>query len=582
VLYYHAVKPRQRHRFARQMDHLLRGSAPFQIGQLKVAHVGIRTVAVTFDDGFRSVVENAVPELSDRGIPFTVFVPSGSLGVRPTWVLDPTHPSWEEQVVSASELRALTQVPLATIGSHSISHPNLLRLDPARSREELAASKAALEAVTGKAVDLFSFPHGAHDAALIDLARIQARLHNHAHAHRGSRRAVLCRASGGRPGRLAPRIRAQARRCLSLAHRSALEASRGLKAMGLPGQLTVDVDQIDESGWSSIVRLFSDANVYQTWAYGAVSWGEEQLSHLVLRRDGQPVAATQVRVVRVPVVGSGIAYVRWGPMCQRHGQAWDPASWSAISDALIQEYVVERRLVLRIVPSVFVEDPYAGSVTETLGQLGFAQAPDAPKYQTIRVNLRPPVEALRQNLSSRWRRQLNISERNNLEIVEGQSDKLYDEFLALYREMYARKQFETSVDPEDFKQVQQRLPADQKMSISICRSEGRPVASLVVGTVGNTAIYLLAATGDEGLNARGSYALQWRAMQRLKEMGCTWYDLGGVNAEVNPGVFTFKSGMGGDNAGQLGRYQLDGPGLSRVSLAVGERAAGLLRRLRTR
>ena len=171
VLYYHAVKPRQRQRFARQMDHLLRGAAPFQIGKPKVARAGIRTVAVTFDDGFRSVVENAVPELSDRGIPFTVFVPSGSLGVRPTWVLDPKHPSWGEQVVSASELRALTQMPLATIGSHSISHPNFLRLDPTRSREELATSKATLEALTGKAVDLFSFPHGAHDAALIDLAR---------------------------------------------------------------------------------------------------------------------------------------------------------------------------------------------------------------------------------------------------------------------------------------------------------------------------------------------------------------------------------------------------------------------------
>lgn len=352
-----------------------------------------------------------------------------------------------------------------------------------------------------------------------------------------------------------------------------------MSAMHRLGELTVDVDRIDEPGWNSVIRTFADANVYQTWAYGAVCWGEEQLSHLILRRDGQPVAATQVRIVRVPVVGSGVAYVRWGPMCQPHGQAWEPAIWTAIVKALIEEYVVTRRLVLRIVPQAFAEDACAASITNGFDQLGFVQATEAKKYQTIRVDLRLPVETLRQNLSSRWRRQLNIAERNNLEIVEGQSDDLYDQFLHLYREMYARKRFETSVNPEDFKRVQRHLPDDQKMSISICRAAGRPVASLVVGTVGCVAIYLLAATGDEGLNARGSYALQWRAMQRLKGMGRTWYDLGGVNAEVNPGVFTFKSGMGGENAGQLGRYQVDGPGLSRVSLAVGERAAGLLRRL---
>lgn len=171
VLYYHSVKPRQRQRFARQMDHLLRGASLFQVGKPKPVHPRRRRVAVTFDDGFRSVVENAVPELANRGIPFTVFVPSGSLGVRPTWVRDPEHSSWEEEVVSARELRALASEPLATIGSHSISHPNFLRLDPACSREELVSSKAALEAVTGQAVDLFSFPHGAHDAASIELAR---------------------------------------------------------------------------------------------------------------------------------------------------------------------------------------------------------------------------------------------------------------------------------------------------------------------------------------------------------------------------------------------------------------------------
>jgi peptidoglycan/xylan/chitin deacetylase (PgdA/CDA1 family) len=171
VLYYHAVKPHQRQRFAVQMDELLEGASPFSAGSLEAMRGEGRNVAVTFDDGFRSVVENAVPELAKRRIPFTIFVPSGCLGERPSWVHDPAHPSWEEQVLSAAELRAVASMPLATLGSHSITHPNLVELDVVRAEQELADSRSALQAAVGSTIDLFSFPHGAHSAALIDQAR---------------------------------------------------------------------------------------------------------------------------------------------------------------------------------------------------------------------------------------------------------------------------------------------------------------------------------------------------------------------------------------------------------------------------
>jgi peptidoglycan/xylan/chitin deacetylase (PgdA/CDA1 family) len=130
-----------------------------------------RNVAVTFDDGFHSVVENAAPELVKRGIPFTMFVPSGCLGGRPPWIANANHPSWKERVLSAAELRDVANDSLATIGSHSVTHANLLSLDTAGSQEELARSKAELEFVLGRQVELFSFPHGAHTARHVEQAR---------------------------------------------------------------------------------------------------------------------------------------------------------------------------------------------------------------------------------------------------------------------------------------------------------------------------------------------------------------------------------------------------------------------------
>lgn len=340
------------------------------------------------------------------------------------------------------------------------------------------------------------------------------------------------------------------------------------------------VDRVDEAGWNTLLERFADANIYQTWAYGAVSWGDRQLSHLTLYEGGAAVAVAQVRIVRIAVLGAGIAYVRWGPLCVARGTAWDARVWTAAARALVQEYAVRRGLLLRIVPPVFLQDQSAGDVLVSLRGLGFAEDARVRQYHTHRVDLRLGADALRRQLSSRWRRQLGIAERNQLDVAEGQSDELYQQFLDLYREMMTRKQFDTSVDVDEFGSIQRRLPAAQKMMTFVCRRGGQPVAGLVVATVGTTAIYLLAATGDEGLDARGSYLLQWHAMQRLQQMGLDWYDLGGVNPDVNPGVFTFKSGMGGQDVVQAGRYQLATNRRSLWSVAAGETLQGLARRAR--
>jgi peptidoglycan/xylan/chitin deacetylase (PgdA/CDA1 family) len=170
VLYYHAIKAHQRARFARQMDHLVRCARPFRAESAGgLSEPGFHA-AVTFDDGFVSVIENAVPELKRRNIPFTVFVPTGSLGRRPSWIRDAAHGSWEERVMSPDQLRALGQEPLATIGAHSVSHCNFLKLSPAEAVEEFTQSKVALETLLERDVQLFSYPHGARNDRLDEQA----------------------------------------------------------------------------------------------------------------------------------------------------------------------------------------------------------------------------------------------------------------------------------------------------------------------------------------------------------------------------------------------------------------------------
>jgi len=346
-----------------------------------------------------------------------------------------------------------------------------------------------------------------------------------------------------------------------------------------PSVYSASVDQVDEGEWNRLLPVFDEANLYQTWAYGAVSWGERQLSHLVLRRQGVIVAAAQIRLAQVPILRKGVAYLRWGPLWRTRGQVPDVQVLRQVVRAVISEYVRRRRLLLRIVPNVFQEDALAETAVEVWRSEGFKPIGSVPAYRTIRVDLSAPLEVIRKRLDQKWRNQLNSAERNGLTVREGTSDDLFERFLRIYDEMIERKQFDTSTNPRDFALMQRRLPADQKMVVMLAEKDGQLVSGLVGAALGEMGVYLHGATSNAGTKSKGSYLLQWLMIQRLRELGCQMYDLGGISPARNPGVYHFKQGFGGQEVQQLNRVELQGSFLSGLFVGLAERAQQMARAL---
>ena len=280
------------------------------------------------------------------------------------------------------------------------------------------------------------------------------------------------------------------------------------------------------------------------------------------------VAMAQVRIVRLPVLGKGIAYVRWGTALATARRTFpDEEVLRQVTSALKAEYVERRRLLLRIVPNVYTGDAASEAWQNSANRMGFAATPACMFIAQCAWDLSQSLDDLRKGLHQRWRNYLKNAEKSNYVIIEGANVVLYDQFLVLYREMMARKQFDTTVDVEEFRRLQEALPDHLKMRIFVCQQEGHVLNALVISAAGDGAIYLLAATGDQGLKGRGAYLLQWRAIQWLKERGCRWYDVGGINPDRNPGVYQFKTGLGGQEVQQAG-----GP----IEWRLGEHAACVL------
>lgn len=309
----------------------------------------------------------------------------------------------------------------------------------------------------------------------------------------------------------------------------------------------VEIDQATPKSWSEALDLFSDANLYQTWAYGESRKGNSTLSHFVLRRGEEIVAMAQLRIAPRWPIKCGIALLRWGPICHRKGQELDPMVIQAVARALEVEYVAKRGLFLRILPCAFIGTARAQQFDTAFRR--FSSKPFGPgeTYRTFVLDLQPPLEELRKKLDQKWRNQLNRAEKNNLHIKAGEQPELFKAFAGIYAETLARKKFTPSSDLDEFARMQLLLPERHRLRVFICEENGIPVSGTIATGIGDTGIYLFGGTSDAGMKAKGAYLLQWSMVQWLKQLGVRYYNLGGINPDTNPGVYHFKSGFSGQD-----------------------------------
>jgi hypothetical protein len=168
---------------------------------------------------------------------------------------------------------------------------------------------------------------------------------------------------------------------------------------------TVETDNIDKEAWSRVLLEFDDANIYQTWPYGAVRYGEKNLSHLLLKKGEKIVAAAQAGITKLPFLSWGIAYIRWGGMWQRKGRPKDSDVFRQMVVALRREYADRRGLFLRMLPNIMDKD--AQEIIDILQEEGYERRTPPEDGRTPYIDLRYSLGELRTNMKKDWRKLLN-------------------------------------------------------------------------------------------------------------------------------------------------------------------------------
>lgn len=154
--------------FAAHLDFLQReGYAVVALDDVVAAAIGEssrlppKAVALTFDDGYRSIYTTALPLIEARGWPFTVFVSTDAI--------DRGYANF----MSWDELREL-EARGGRIANHGTAHGHLIRREPGESaaawrtrvRGDIVSAQARLDAELAHPSPYFAYPYGEFDTAL--------------------------------------------------------------------------------------------------------------------------------------------------------------------------------------------------------------------------------------------------------------------------------------------------------------------------------------------------------------------------------------------------------------------------------
>ena len=117
-----------------------------------------RSIAITFDDGYKNNYTDAYPVLKKYGIPATIFVIIDEIG-RP-----------QQDRLSWDEIKAMQDSGLITFGSHTLGPEPLINIkSDAELRRQIFDSKRILEEKLGRKVSSFSYPEGRFNSRIRQL-----------------------------------------------------------------------------------------------------------------------------------------------------------------------------------------------------------------------------------------------------------------------------------------------------------------------------------------------------------------------------------------------------------------------------
>jgi lipid II:glycine glycyltransferase (peptidoglycan interpeptide bridge formation enzyme) len=195
----------------------------------------------------------------------------------------------------------------------------------------------------------------------------------------------------------------------------------------------LSVRVVPDADWPACAQQFRDLSFEQSLTYGRAATARigGKMRCLALERDGQLVAAAQVRIKTLPGLGRGIAWIASGPLLLPLDEpAPEPAVIAEVFTALRQELALRQGHILRLrLPGIAFHE--LEEIAAIAKATGFAPTNRAPVYRSIAIDLAQDQAKLMANLNGKWRTDLRYALKSGLTLETGTGPDMQARFLVL-------------------------------------------------------------------------------------------------------------------------------------------------------
>lgn len=150
------------------------GYKSYFLSELNSQNLPPKSVVITFDDGYRDNLTNALPVLQKYGFKANIFIVVNRFDKN--WASDKdlkisSDELNAEEMLSHEEVKTLLDSGLIEIGSHTLNHANLPSLSESEKEREITLSKGQIEQIYGIKCDTFAYPFGFYDEKSVEIAK---------------------------------------------------------------------------------------------------------------------------------------------------------------------------------------------------------------------------------------------------------------------------------------------------------------------------------------------------------------------------------------------------------------------------
>ncbi|MFC7050361.1 lipid II:glycine glycyltransferase FemX [Emcibacter nanhaiensis] len=315
-------------------------------------------------------------------------------------------------------------------------------------------------------------------------------------------------------------------------------------------QIHLDWNTLDQVTWDGFLEKVDNCALQQSWAYGAALKEQGARVRRIVAYDGNhPIALAQV------IVRSWFGLVKLATLMR--GPVW----LEEVSPQTRQEvYRQLRRLYPRRKMKFLFLTPEATGPEESalLEAAGLKQV--ITGYTTLFLDLGKSEQDIWLGLYGKWRNKIRKGEREGLKVLFGDHGHPKTEWL-LSREKKQQRDKNYKALPVGLIDAYARhsLGRDVVMTAFVFNKESDPgkddpVAGAIFLRHGNSVTYHIGWNGPDGRKLHAMNILLWKSILELKNRGCTFLDMGGMNTADGAEIARFKLGSGGEVATLPGTY----------------------------